>query len=30
MIVEGKKVILRDFIETDIDDRILWETVETE
>ena len=30
MFIEGKKVILRDFIESDIDDRILWETVEKE
>lgn len=30
MFLEGKKVILRDFIASDIDDRIHWETVETE
>jgi RimJ/RimL family protein N-acetyltransferase len=30
MEIRDEKVILRDFIETDIDDRIYWETVETE
>lgn len=30
MELKNDKVILRDFIESDIDDRIYWETVETE
>ncbi len=30
MEIRNHKVILRDFIESDIDDRIYWETVETE
>ncbi|KAB3529505.1 GNAT family N-acetyltransferase [Alkaliphilus pronyensis] len=30
MVIKNDKVILRDFIESDIEDRIYWETVETE
>ena len=30
MEIKGQKVILRDFIENDIEDRIRWETTETE
>lgn len=30
MEIKGQKIILRDFIEEDIEDRIRWETIETE
>lgn len=30
MEIKGEKVILRDFIKEDIEDRIIWETIETE
>lgn len=30
MEIKGQKVLLRDFIKEDIEDRIRWETIETE
>ena len=30
MEIKGKDIILRDFLESDIEKRIYWETVETE